>query len=97
MNTLSTKQLFKPAAKARLHPFYAIFRHKNGCSRCIYCLSSYEKNSKLVKTNSVTLPNASSQPAGENLPIVQWGHDSGRLQLNKPFVSGMCAWKGNGL
>ena len=185
MNTLLTKQLFKPAKKARLHPFDAVFWYKNGCSRRIYCLNSYGKNSKItvkgrenqiahpiylpplltseaktvggnqdvilkipgiegfqmkVKANSVTfpdgsrigtlvvspvtadklpmappaggaqfgvpawtvqpagtrfdppievtLPNASSQPPGDNLPIVQWDHDLGQyVPMGRATVS----------
>ena len=184
MNTLLTKQLFKPAKKARLRPFDAVFRHENDCSRRIYCLSSYKNNSKLVKgrenqiahpiylpplltseaktvggnqdvilkipgiegfamkvkANSVTfpdgsrigtlvvspvtadklpmappaggaqfgvpawtvqpagtrfdppievtLPNASSQPPSDNLPIVQWDHDLGQyVPMGRATVS----------
>ena len=36
----------------------------------------------------VTLPNASSQPAGDNLPIVQWDHDLGQyVAMGRATVS----------
>ena len=85
MSILLTKQLFKPAVKARLRPFDAVLRHKNDCSRRIYCLSSYGNNSIFADgAPASTYPNG-PQPNKAGQRIVLNTDKNGLIAL-RPYI-----------